>query len=176
MDKLPLMEIEIECAKTEIPEYNYDNCIVSESNLKYSNITFEDFFNNFMIKNHPCLIENVTSDWQCAEKWVENELINYSFIKSAYGDLKAPVADCNALQYNSHCKNDMNVSDYIEYLKGSKSDKLLYLKDWHLRQNKPEDNFYKTPQNFALDWLNEYAVDNGQDDFMFVYIGPQGSW
>ncbi|CAB3250266.1 unnamed protein product [Arctia plantaginis] len=170
------MEIEIECSKTDIPEDNYSNCIITESNIKYNNMKFEDFFKNFMIRNRPCLIRNVTSDWQCAKKWVENDHINYNYIKSAYGDLEAPVADCNALKYNSHCKNDMNVSDYMEYLKDPKCNKLLYLKDWHLRQYKPEDNFYKTPQNFALDWLNEYAVDNEQDDFMFVYIGPEGSW
>ncbi|XP_045536113.1 2-oxoglutarate and iron-dependent oxygenase JMJD4 [Papilio machaon] len=70
----------------------------------------------------------------------------------------------------------MKVQDYMSYLKNSKRDKLLYLKDWHLRRIKPDDMFYEVPKIFASDWLNEYAQDNKDDDFMFVYIGPEGSW
>ncbi|XP_068620840.1 2-oxoglutarate and iron-dependent oxygenase JMJD4 [Battus philenor] len=70
----------------------------------------------------------------------------------------------------------MKVKDYMLYLKNDKKENLLYLKDWHLRRMKPDHNFYEVPRIFASDWLNEFAMDTHDDDFMFVYIGPENSW
>ncbi|KPJ12703.1 JmjC domain-containing protein 4 [Papilio machaon] len=129
-----------------------------------------------MLNNLPCIIKNVSLDWNCSKKWIKNGDINYEHFTTEYGDLEAPVADCYKVNYNAHCKQYMKVQDYMSYLKNSKRDKLLYLKDWHLRRIKPDDMFYEVPKIFASDWLNEYAQDNKDDDFMFVYIGPEGSW
>ncbi|XP_075991778.1 jumonji domain containing 4 [Anticarsia gemmatalis] len=166
----------IECPLIDIPEYNYNCWSVVSSSLECSELSFLDFFSNFMIKNTPCIIRNIASEWECTKKWVCNNEINYDYLKDKYGNLEAPVADCNNIQYNSHCKIDMKVTEYMDYMKHHKDNRLLYLKDWHLRRNKPDDNFYEIPIFFALDWLNEFAMDNNEDDFMFVYIGPKGSW
>ena len=51
-----------------------------------------------------------------------------------------PVADCGKEDFNSHCKTEMKMSDYLEYWRncmegeggsGSTGRDLLYLKDWH---------------------------------------------
>lgn len=169
-------EIEIEDPTLEIPEYDYNSWTINKLYYEHSKLPFEDFFNHSMIKNVPCLIKNIANNWECTRKWVQDDQINYDFISMTYGDLDAPVADCNNIQYNSHCKINMKVKEYMEYLKSPGSNKILYLKDWHLRRTRPDDTFYEVPPFFALDWLNEYAMDKQEDDFMFVYIGPKGSW
>ncbi|KAJ8726496.1 hypothetical protein PYW07_001194 [Mythimna separata] len=170
-------KIEIQCPlDTEIPEYDYSNWNINDANFQQCNFDFTDFFNNFMLKNLPCQIKNVTDNWKCARQWVKGDQINYDNLIEEYGDLIAPVADCKNIQFNSQCKSDMKVHQYIEYLQNATDNRLLYLKDWHLRRSRPDDKFYEVPPYFILDWLNEYAMDNKEDDFMFVYIGPKGSW
>lgn len=55
---------------------------------------------------------------------------------------------------------------------------LLYLKDWHCSKDYPNISFYEVPKFFASDWLNEYYLEHRElnDDYMFVYMGPKGSW
>ena len=40
----------------------------------------------------------------------------------------------------------------------------------------PDYNFYEIPTIFASDWLNEFLVDNGRDDYKFTYMGPKNTW
>lgn len=159
---------------------------LQESDIDYSNysvevidksIQYSDFFEKFMSKNLPCIIKGISDDWECTRKWIEldDNKINFDFLTSTYGNLEAPVADCANIVYNTHCKSNMKVANYLAYLK-EKTDKLLYLKDWHLKRLQPADNFYEVPILFASDWLNEYCEDNQEDDFMFVYIGPKDTW
>ncbi|CAH0404945.1 unnamed protein product [Chilo suppressalis] len=120
-------------------------------------------------------IKSISDNWECTRKWVKDDTIHYDYLTNAYGDLEAPIADCNNVAYNAHCKTIMKVSNYMEYLKQN-NEQLLYLKDWHLKRLQPNDNFYETPMLFASDWLNEFCQDLQEDDFMFVYIGPKNSW
>ncbi|XP_026756942.1 2-oxoglutarate and iron-dependent oxygenase JMJD4 [Galleria mellonella] len=168
-----MKEIEIEHYDYTF-KFNYDDCVCMELNI--NELQYEHFFQNYMQKNIPCIIKNVSSTWECAKKWINNGIINYDHFNVSYGNLEAPVADCNKITYNAHCKSIMKVNDYISYLKKNEKEKLLYLKDWHLRKIKPNDGFYEVPFIFASDWLNEYALDHKEDDFMFVYIGPEKSW
>lgn len=171
-----MCEIDIENPLKLIPEFDYTTWKIEESVVEHNKFSFKDFFNNFMIRNLPCLIKNIAIDWECSKKWVKNNQVNFNYIIEEYGNLMAPVADCENIQYNSQCKTDMRVSDFIKYLNEGDDSKTLYLKDWHLKRSRPDDNFYNIPPYFALDWLNEYAIDNKDDDFMFVYIGPKRSW
>ncbi|KAG6460890.1 hypothetical protein O3G_MSEX012282 [Manduca sexta] len=171
-------EIEIGCNVNGKSEQELLDGYIRWECDKYTveNLTYEDFYNNHLVTNLPCVIKNITSEWECTKKWIENNTINHNYFIENYGDLEAPVADCNNISYNAHCKTDMKVSDYMNYLRDSEKSKLLYLKDWHLKKLRPNDKFYDIPKIFASDWLNEYAQDNDQDDFMFVYIGPKYSW
>lgn len=55
---------------------------------------------------------------------------------------------------------------------------LLYLKDWHCIKTNSNISIYEVPKFFASDWLNEFyiAQPNLNDDYMFVYMGPKGTW
>ncbi|CAK1602930.1 unnamed protein product [Parnassius mnemosyne] len=166
--------IEISNTIKHIPKYDYSSyeiVTVDSFHLKY-----EDFYEKFMLKNLPCIIQNISVNWDCSKNWVENGNINIDYIISEYGNLEAPIADCNKINFNAHCKQNMEVKDFMSYLRNSRKENLLYLKDWHLRKNKPNHKFYDVPEIFASDWLNEFAEDNNEDDFMFVYIGPKESW
>lgn len=169
-----MQEIEIDHNKLCNNLNAYNNDIKT---LDYRELKYEQFFYDFIQKNVPCVVKNVSSDWQCTKKWINKEnRINLEYFKQTYGFLEAPVADCSSITFNSQCKSNMKVSDYMCYLEDSTRKKLLYLKDWHLKRMQPDDPFYEVPFIFASDWLNEYATDNKEDDFMFVYIGPKDSW
>lgn len=171
------INFEIQCPlDVEVPEYDYSTWSFEKATFPQANFEFLDFFNNFMLQNLPCIIKNVTDNWKCAQEWVKGDQINYDGLIEQYGDFVAPVADCKNIQFNSQCKSDMKVHEYIDYLKNITDNRILYLKDWHLRRSVPNDNFYEVPKYFASDWLNEFAMDKNEDDFMFVYIGPKGSW
>lgn len=142
----------------------------------YNTISYEDFFNNHMRKNIPCIIRNIGVNWEASKKWIKNDKIDFDYLSDQYKDLKVPVTDCKNIAFDFQPRSNMKFSDYLSYWKGSSRNELLYLKDWHLRRSKPNDKFYTVPTLFASDWLNEYAQDNNIDDFMFVYMGPAGSW
>lgn len=167
-------EIEINEVPNNLPAFKYED--IKFDILDYRDIVYTDFFNNFMIRNLPCIIKNVSLNWECTNKWIDNNKINFEYLSCEYGVLEAPVADCDSIKYNAQEKSKMPVAEYICYMKNSDRKELLYLKDWHLRRLRPNDCFYATPTIFASDWLNEYAIDHQEDDFMFVYIGPKDSW
>lgn len=172
----------------QIPELEIDNPDIKVSKrIDYSDccyinvfdnssICYRDFFEKYMIKNLPCIIKNISSSWECDKKWVKDDKVNYNHFITNYGNLQAPVADCQTEAYNSHCTSNMKISEYMNYLSSDEKDQILYLKDWHLRKQQPNDNFYEVPSIFSSDWLNEYCLDTQDDDYMFVYIGPKYSW
>ncbi|XP_037977203.2 2-oxoglutarate and iron-dependent oxygenase JMJD4 [Plutella xylostella] len=167
-------KLEIDTSTYKFLPFQYSDCAISR--LKFKDVTYSYFYENFMLKNIPCLISNTSDLWECSKTWVRNDnTINLEYINNEYGHLTVPVADCNSTEFNSQCKQNMTVNEYVTYMKNDKN-KLLYLKDWHLKRTRPDHNFYEVPQMFASDWLNEYSLDRNEDDFMFVYIGPKDSW
>ncbi|EDV54797.1 jmjC domain-containing protein 4 homolog [Drosophila erecta] len=124
--------------------------------------------------------------------------INFDYLKTKISDCPVPVADCNSSYFNSHTKLELNFHDYLAKwrsgIENQSSDRPawtsaeensnvvaasrdnLYLKDWHLAAQMPGYNFYKVPKYFASDWLNEQLIQQGKDDYRFVYMGPKNSW
>lgn len=66
-----------------------------------------------------------------------------SFSVELAGDAIVPVADCSKEHFDSHCKKEMKMADYLDYWRRhmvqrgnetgevKKDEGLLYLKDWH---------------------------------------------
>lgn len=159
-----------------------------DSNLdeqKFSKIdvtaSYENFFHNFMIKNKPCIITNVAKNWPAYNNWQNKNYPNIHYLIEKYRDLEVCVSDCNKRYFNAQETKTLTFGEYGKYWKefidNNYSNKYpkLYLKDWHLRKNTGE-HFYDIPLFFASDWLNEYLSDKLEDDYMFVYMGPKGSW
>jgi hypothetical protein len=62
----------------------------------------------------------------------------------------------------------------------TQAERILYVKDWHLFQEYPEDaRLYTVPPYFQDDWLNMFCLQSSSlnnQDYRFVYMGVNGSW
>lgn len=162
------------CPPSEIPRIS----------IKDNDLSYSDFFHRFMLPNRPVILSGLASSWECFRKWAgpNQAHIDMVYLCDKLKGQVVPVADCDRSEYNAHMKLSMLFEEFAEYWQerrgsdGNTVDRLLYLKDWHLRKEMPVYRFYETPRFFGSDWLNEYLVDVEADDYMFVYIGPKGTW
>ena len=141
-------------------------------------LSYSDFFQQFMVKNVPCLIRDLMSDWPATRDLInDKQEPNIEFFETLE-NVQVPVADCSAKYFNSQEKISMTLKEYLSYWRSSRQDantNLYYLKDWHFVKQFPEVQLYTTPEYFTSDWLNEYW-QNQKDDYKFVYLGPKISW
>lgn len=137
-------------------------------------ITYSQFFQQFIMKNQPCLIKNVSNEWESSKLWITDDgHLNFAYLQSKYGETEVTVYNCKEKE-----RIVMKFLDFLDYWAKHEKDeeKSLYLKDWHLKNQAPNDEFYQVPIFFASDWLNEYLVDSSKDDYRFVYMGGKGTW
>lgn len=149
--------------------------------IKMGSITYIDFFKNYIQSNKPCIIYGVTNDWNASTQWIDMKINipNFLLLENLYGNINVPVVDFDTADCFPCTKKTMLFRDYLKYWKDrfeNKTSQISYLKDWHLRKERPDDKFYSVPEYFSSDWLNEYSTDKEIDDYMFVYMGPKGSW
>ncbi|BFZ21753.1 hypothetical protein BsWGS_24792 [Bradybaena similaris] len=150
--------------------------------------SYEDFFQNILLKNQLCIIgSEATADWTSRKNWVASDgRPNFAYLLKHFGESVAPVADCNSEEFCAHPKTEMTVRDYLAYWQSYRSQdhpqskSCLYLKDWHFVRDFPGYSVYQTPIALCSDWMNEFWdvwEGKGQtDDYRFVYMGPAGSW
>lgn len=147
------------------------------------NLSYNEFFDCFMVKNIPVLINGIADKWECMN-WIADCSIDFDYLaKKIDNNQNVPIANCNKVYFNSHEKCEMTFREFLNYWQkrqdeedGCATKDLLYLKDWHLRRSHPDYHFYTTPTYFASDWLNEYCQEKNCDDYRFVYMGPKGTW
>lgn len=143
-------------------------------------VSYNDFFKKYLCRNEPCIIKQITNEWNCQKLWSNNGKPCLSYLESNYGNSAVPVANCDEKYFNSQAKVSMTLSEYSNYWQNRTADSspCLYLKDWHFMKEYPGEEIYTIPKYFASDWLNEYLVrePNFGDDYRFVYMGPRGSW
>lgn len=152
-------------------------------------VTYEEFYNRFMVQNKPCLIEeHVTRSWFSRSKWItESGHIDFDRLHALYGKDDVPVSDCSCRYFNSQKSEEMRFADFITYWKKVISTgydytqvPCLYLKDWHFFLEHPDPAVYHVPPFFESDWLNQHwlkdsAIHEPINDYRFVYMGPKGS-
>lgn len=150
-------------------------------------LSFESFHQTYMNQNLPVVIQSIPQTWKSTQTWIksiEDEIftLDFDYLKQKIPNHKVPIADCTKKHLNSHEKFEMDFHEFLDYwateITGATNcdNKLWYLKDWHLRKLQPSYDFYVIPQYFGSDWLNEYLHGSEQDDYMFVYMGPKGTW
>lgn len=167
-------------------------------------MSYNDFYWNYMTTNWPVILTDVSNNWNCSNNWLTNTVnnnenasdsaINFNFLRNKIGNCQVPVADCRRSYYNSHERKEMSFYDFLDYWQGrrreqdendensnisylqSTSEDLFYLKDWHLKAQMEDYEFYRVPEHFASDWLNEYLLGTSKDDYRFVYMGPKDTW
>ena len=160
-------------------------------------ISYQEFYNSFMKKNLPCLLDSfVTESWFVSKEWVSCSIndvkdIHFDHLLQNLGSLDVPVSNCQERYFNSQKSSDMTFKDYLDYwikVREANYDynthPCLYLKDWHffldLKQEHLKKPFYSVPCYFQDDWLNDHWLKNEsfQDaisDYRFVYMGPKGT-
>lgn len=168
-------------------------CISKIDKLHCANITYDNFFRNYMLKNIPIIIEGISQDWQCTSDWVtwtDNAKIvgkvNFDYLRDSIPkSTVAPIVNCQGqikfemefMKFLEHWQQQCDDTAVVSSTSISKKEKeLFYLKDWHLRNIMPEYQFYNVPKYFGSDWLNEYLLQCGADDYRFVYMGINGTW
>lgn len=169
------MKIEIDENKVE--ERNENELNPSEiPHVSEDDLSYNQFFYQFMMKNLPVVIRGIKIKTEISSKWFEDDELKLEKLEEVLTNHEVPVANCSKQYFDSHEKIQMKFSEFVDYWKGDRADGSFYLKDFHLKQEFPDLDFYNVPPYFASDWLNEYLIDNGKDDYRFIYIGPKGSW
>lgn len=139
-------------------------------------------FKTFISQNKPFVLKSCALDWASSSDWVEEGKPNFDYLCQNYGDVIAPVSNCNSYYFNAHEKSDMTIKEYMDYWKkysnSLESEPCYYLKDWHFTKDFKSQTIYRVPNVFASDWLNEYYSEHLRhvDDYQFVYMGPKNSW
>lgn len=87
-------------------------------------ISKEDFFNNYVKKQKPLVIEQLTHDWPAYKKW------NLQYIKQIAGEKTVPLYDDRPVSYKdgfneSHAK--MKMADYIDLLLSKPTNYRIFL-------------------------------------------------
>jgi ribosomal protein L16 Arg81 hydroxylase len=87
-------------------------------------ITKEDFYNNYIKKQKPVVIEQLTQDWPAYEKWKLN------YIKDIAGDKTVPLYDDRPVSHKdgfneAHAK--MKMADYIDLLQSKPTNYRIFL-------------------------------------------------
>lgn len=177
-------EIEIEPFQ-QIPKEETNVKVDKIEVFHVNDLSYKDFFSNFMRRNVPVIISGVSDQWECMNWTNQNSSecpINFEYLtQKISAELKVPIANCNKTYFNSHEKSEIPFHTFLTYWKekihqNNDQNDLLYLKDWHLQRELPNYKFYETPKYFASDWLNEYCNENNCDDYRFVYMGPKKTW
>lgn len=169
------MEIEIEKFDSDFSEIDYSD--LSEiPRISCDKLSYDQFFKRFMLKNLPVIILGLETRTKVSSEWFKEEKLNLEKLKDILKDHPVPVANCSKQYFDSHEKMTMKFCEYVDYWNGDRVAGNLYLKDFHLKQEFPDLDFYNVPQYFASDWLNEFLIEKGRDDYRFIYIGPKGSW
>ncbi|XP_023018445.2 jumonji domain containing 4 [Leptinotarsa decemlineata] len=172
---------EIESSHPDFEGYYNYNSLNGIEVLEGSKLMYDNFFENYMLPNIPCVIKGVTSKWKSSQLWVKDDAPNFQYLSEKYGNNNVTVHKCSERYYNCQKSYKTTLTDYLEYFQectsqDSNPSKLEYLKNWHLKLKYQEDDFYEVPIFFASDWLNEYYTHCSDDDYRFVYMGPKGTW
>jgi hypothetical protein len=167
------MEIEIEkIVKTD--EIQSDCSAIEVQSA--DKLGYYQFFNEFMAKNIPVVIKNTKLLTEISSRWLDDDgRINIDSLQETLQNEVVPVYNCSKQYFNSHEKKSMTFNEYTDYWK-SERESSIYLKDFHLKQQRSDLDFYNLPKYFASDWLNEYLIDSRKDDYRFVYLGTKGTW
>lgn len=95
-------------------------------------ISKEDFYTNFVKKQKPVVVEQLTSDWPAYEKW------NLDYIKEIAGDKTVPLYDDRPVSYKdgfNEAHANMKMADYIDLLNSKPTNFRIFL--YNLMQEVP---------------------------------------
>lgn len=101
-------------------------------------ISKEDFYNNYVRKQKPVVIEQLTSDWPAYEKW------NFQYIKGIAGEKTVPLYDDRPVSHKdgfNQAHAQMKMSDYINLLESKPTNYRIFLYNLMKQVPKLRDDF-----------------------------------
>jgi len=101
-------------------------------------ISKEDFYNNYVKKQKPVVIEKLTTDWPAYQKW------NFHYIKSMAGDKTVPLYDDRPVSYKdgfNQAHAQMKMADYIDLLESKPTNYRIFLYNLMKQVPKLRDDF-----------------------------------
>lgn len=87
-------------------------------------ISKEDFYNLYVKKQKPVVVEQLTQDWPAFDKW------NLEYIKGIAGDKVVPLYDDRPVSYKdgfNEAHSSMKMSDYIDLLQSQPTNYRIFL-------------------------------------------------
>ena len=87
-------------------------------------ISKKDFYSNFVKKQKPVVVEQLTSDWPAYEKW------NLDYIQKMAGDKTVPLYDDRPVSFKdgfNQAHANMKMADYIDLLKSKPTNFRIFL-------------------------------------------------
>jgi hypothetical protein len=87
-------------------------------------ISKEDFYNNYVKKQKPVVIEQLTTDWPAYEKW------HLNYIKEVAGDKVVPLYDDRPVSHKdgfNEAHSQMKMADYINLLQSGPTNYRIFL-------------------------------------------------
>ncbi|TDD78075.1 cupin-like domain-containing protein [Flavobacterium caseinilyticum] len=95
-------------------------------------ISKEDFYTNFVKKQKPVVVEQLTADWPAYKKW------NLNYIKEIAGDKIVPLYDDRPVSYKdgfNEAHANMKMADYVDLLNSKPTNFRIFL--YNLMQEVP---------------------------------------
>lgn len=109
---------------------------------RVSAISKEDFYNNYVKKQRPVVIEQLTNDWPAHEKWT------LDYIKTVAGDKTVPLYDDRPVSHEdgfNQAHAAMKMSEYVDLLKREPTNYRIFL--YNLMKQVPSlANDFKWPE------------------------------
>tara|TARA_R110002051_G_scaffold71624_1_gene129308 strand:- start:2989 stop:3855 length:867 start_codon:yes stop_codon:yes gene_type:complete len=133
---------------------------------RVSNITKEDFIENYFKPQKPVVLEQAIEDWPAFSKW------NLDYIKAVAGEKTVPLYDDRPVQHKDgfnepHAK--MRMADYVDLLKKEPTKYRIFL--WNIFKEVPElQKDYSVP-DFGLKLLKGVPMlfFGGKDSHTFMH-------
>ncbi|RZJ34305.1 MAG: cupin-like domain-containing protein [Flavobacterium sp.] len=128
---------------------------------RVKSITKEDFYKNYVLKQKPVVIEELTRDWPAYEKWSLN------FISEIAGDKTVPLYDDRPVSHKdgfNQAHAEMKMSDYINLLQSQPTNYRIFL--YNLMKEVPQlKSDFKWP-DLGLNLIKQLPM---------LFFGGQGS-
>lgn len=100
---------------------------------RLSSISKKDFFEHYVRKQKPVVVERITHDWPAYEKW------SLDYIKKVAGDKVVPLYDDRPVSYQdsfNQAHAEMKMADYVDLLKREPTNLRIFL--YNLMNEVPE--------------------------------------
>jgi hypothetical protein len=101
-------------------------------------ISKEDFYNNYVKKQKPLVIEQLTTDWPAYEKW------KFAYMKEMAGQKTVPLYDDRPVSHKdgfNQAHAQMKMSDYIDLLQSKPTNYRIFLYNLMKQVPKLRDDF-----------------------------------